>query len=145
MSFKFKFQPILNLRKHHEDQCRTRFKEEQIKLWRIEEELATLQTVKKQREAETEQLSVGVISLEHLLSGSKYLAYLRRKQDETNARRVCQEKEVEQARTVLVQARKETKVMEKLKEKRARAEAEEQLREEQKTLDEIAITQIYRN
>ncbi|NLC53188.1 MAG: flagellar export protein FliJ [Firmicutes bacterium] len=145
MSFKFKFQPILNLRKHHEDQCRTRFKEEQIKLWRIEEELATLQTVKKQREAETEQLSVGVISLEHLLSSSKYLAYLRRKQDETNARRVCQENEVEQARTVLVQARKETKVMEKLKEKRARAEAEERLREEQKTLDEIAITQIYRN
>ncbi|NLM37217.1 MAG: flagellar export protein FliJ [Firmicutes bacterium] len=141
----FKFQPILNLRKHHEDQCRTRFKEEQTKLWRIDEELNTLKAVKKQREAETEQLSVGVISLEHLLSGSKYLAYLRRKQEETTARRVRQAEEVEQARTILVQARKETKVMEKLKEKMAQAEAEERLRQEQKTLDEIAITQIYRN
>ncbi|HHT06345.1 MAG TPA: flagellar export protein FliJ [Hydrogenispora sp.] len=141
----FKFQPILNLRKHHEDQCRTRFKEEQTKLWRIDEELNTLKAVKKQREAETEQLSVGVISLEHLLSGSKYLAYLRQKQEETTARRVRQAEEVEQARTILVKARKETKVMEKLKEKMAQAEAEERLRQEQKTLDEIAITQIYRN
>lgn len=141
----FKFQSILNLRKHHEDQCRTRFKEEQTKLWRIDEELNTLEAVKKQREAETEQLSVGVISLEHLLSGSKYLAYLRQKQEETTARRVHQAEEVEQARTILVKARKETKVMEKLKEKMAQAEAEERLRQEQKTLDEIAITQIYRN
>jgi flagellar export protein FliJ len=141
----FKFQSILNLRKHHEDQCRTRFKEEQTKLWRIDEELNTLKAVKKQREAETEQLSVGVISLEHLLSGSKYLAYLRQKQEETTARRVRQAEEVEQARTILVKARKETKVMEKLKEKMAQAEAEERLRQEQKTLDEIAITQIYRN
>lgn len=141
----FKFQSILNLRKHHEDQCRTRFKEEQTKLWRIDEELNTLEAVKKQREAEAEQLSVGVISLEHLLSGSKYLAYLRQKQEETTARRVHQAEEVEQARTILVKARKETKVMEKLKEKMAQAEAEERLRQEQKTLDEIAITQIYRN
>lgn len=141
----FKFQSILNLRKHHEDQCRTRFKEEQTKLWRIDEELNTLKAVKKQREAEAEQLSVGVISLEHLLSGSKYLAYLRQKQEETTARRVRQAEEVEQARTILVKARKETKVMEKLKEKMAQAEAEERLRQEQKTLDEIAITQIYRN
>lgn len=141
----FKFQSILNLRKHHEDQCRTRFKEEQTKLWRIDEELNTLEAVKKQREAEAEQLSVGVISLEHLLSGSKYLAYLRQKQEETTARRVRQAEEVEQARTILVKARKETKVMEKLKEKMAQAEAEERLRQEQKTLDEIAITQIYRN
>ena len=141
----FKFQSILNLRKHHEDQCRTRFKEEQTKLWRIDEELNTLEAVKKQREAEAEQLSVGVISLEHLLSGSKYLAYLRQKQEETTARRVHQAEEVEQARTILVKAWKETKVMEKLKEKMAQAEAEERLRQEQKTLDEIAITQIYRN
>lgn len=141
----FRFQPILNLRKHHEDKCRARFREEQTKLWQIDEELLRLKAVKKQREAEAEQLAVGVLSLEQLLSGSRYLAYLRRKQEETTARRVRQAEEVEQARTVLVQARKETKVMERLKEKIAQAEAEERLRQEQKTLDEIAITQIYRS
>nr|WP_231133527.1 flagellar export protein FliJ [Capillibacterium thermochitinicola] len=135
----------MNLRKHHEDQCRTRFKEEQEKLWRIDEELNRLQALKKQREAETEQLSVGVLSLEHLLSGSRYLAYLRRKQKETTARRARQAEEVEKARLSLVQARKETKIMEKLKEKMAQKEVEERLRQEQKTLDEIAISQIYRN
>lgn len=141
----FRFQPILNLRKHHEDQCRMRFKEEQTKLWRIDEELARLKEIKKQREAETEQLSIGVLNLEHLLSGSRYLAYLRRKQEETTAQRVRQAEEVERARTILVQARQETKVMERLKEKMAQAETEERLRQEQKILDEIAITQIYRN
>ncbi|NLM36976.1 MAG: flagellar export protein FliJ [Firmicutes bacterium] len=141
----FKFQPILNLRKHHEDRCRTRFKEEQEKLWLIDEELSRLQAIKKQREAETEQLSIGRLSLEHLLSGSSYLAYLRRKQKEASARRVRQAEEVERARATLVQARKETKVMERLKEKMAQKEAEARLHQEQKTLDEVAITQIYRN
>ncbi len=116
----FKFQPILNLRKHHEDNCRTRLKEEQTKLRQIEGELTLIEATKKQRETEAEKLAIGVIKMEYLLSGSKYLGYLRRKQEETKTRRAHQKEEVEQARVILVQARKETKVMEKLKEKKAR-------------------------
>ena len=141
----FKFQPILNLRKHHEDNCRTRFKAELTKLQQIDEELLVLKETKQQQEAETAKLAVGAIRPEFLLSGSKYLAYLRQKQDETKARRVRQSEAVEQARETLVQARKEKKVMEKLKEKYASEEAAERLRLEQKNLDEVAINQYYRN
>ncbi|NLY91223.1 MAG: flagellar export protein FliJ [Firmicutes bacterium] len=139
----FKFQPILNLRKHHEDNCRTRLKEEQTKLRQIEGELTVIEATKKRQEAEAEQLAIGAVKMEYLLSGSEYLEYLRRKREETKARRACQEEVVEQARVILVQARKETKVMEKLKEKKAREEVEAGLRQEQKNLDEIGIIQIY--
>ena len=88
-------------------------------------------------------MSVGAISADSLISASRYLVYLRQKQEETKVRRTLQAGEVEAARTTLVQAQKERKVMEKLKEKMAREEIEEQLRQEQKNLDEIAINRIY--
>jgi len=139
----FKFQPILNLRKHHEDNCRTRLKEEQLKLLEIEGELNVIEATKKQQEAEVERLAVGAINMEYLLSGSKYLDYLRQKQEETKVRRARQQEEVESAREILVEARKETKAMEKLKEKKAREEMEAGLRLAQKNLDEMGIIQIY--
>ena len=139
----FKFQPILNLRKHHEDHCRTRFKEEQTKLQHIDGELSMLKARKERRETEAAKMSVGTISADSLISASRYLVYLRQKQEETKARRTLQAGEVEAARTTLVQAQKERKVMEKLKEKMAREEMEELLRREQKNLDEIAINRIY--
>jgi flagellar FliJ protein len=139
----FKFQPILNLRKHHEDHCRTCLKEEQTKLRQIDGELSMLKASKEKREKEKEQMSLGVIRPENLLFASGYLAYLRQKQAETKVRRTFQAGEVEAARVTLVQAQKEKKVMEKLKEKMAREEKEELLRHEQKNLDEIAINRIY--
>ncbi|HHT48658.1 MAG TPA: flagellar export protein FliJ [Firmicutes bacterium] len=139
----FKFQPILNLRKHHEDHCRARLKEEQTKLQRIEDELTKIQATKRAQETEAEKLAVGAVKPEYLLFGSAYLGYLRRKQEETKGRRAQQREKVDKTREALIQARKETKVMEKLKEKKAREEAEERLRLEQKTLDEMAINQIY--
>ena len=139
----FKFQPILNLRKHHEDNCRTRLKEEQLKLRRIEEELTVIEATKKEQEAEVESLATGAVRVEYLISGSSYLGYLRQRQEETEVRRAHQQEEVEQAREILVEARKETKAMEKLKEKKAREEVEAGLRLAQKNLDEIGIIQIY--
>ena len=127
----FRFQPILNLRKHHEDQCRMRFKEEQTKLWRIDEELARLKEIKKQREAETEQLSIGVLNLEHLLSGSRYLAYLRRKQEETTAQRCVRWKRLSGPVPFCASAAR-NKSHGKIEEKMAQAETEERLRQEQK-------------
>ena len=84
----FKFQPILNLRKHHEDHCRTCLKEEQTKLRQIDGELSMLKASKEKREKEKEQMSLSVITRKPLRQWC--LAYLRQKQAETKVRRTFQ-------------------------------------------------------
>lgn len=140
----FKFQPILNLKKHHEDKCRTRLSEEQTKLLRIKQELATLAKTKKNQQKEVETLLVGKIKPELLTSGSKSLEYIHQKQIETNTRKSIQEEQVNLARTVLIEARKGRKTMEKLKENYMIREQQKIMVTEQKRLDEVANNLFYR-
>ena len=69
----FKFQPILNLKKHHEDKCRTRLSEEQTKLLRIKQELATLAKAKKNQQKEAETLLKSVSDIDSWSKAEKDL------------------------------------------------------------------------
>lgn len=139
----FRFQPILNLRKHREDNCQIRLRAEQLRLSRIHNEVVAWEEQTRQQEKIMEEFGTGRIDPMLLEHGSTYLTYVRQKRADARMRELLQEKEVEKARQVLVDARKERKSMEKLKERFLERAYREYLQQEQKRLDEIGITRLY--
>lgn len=135
----FRFQAILNLRKHHEDHCRTRLFQEETKLMKINEELTAWEQAKEAQKQTVATLSVGKIQPQLLASGSENIAYLRRKKEETEKRKAVQSEQVALARTDVIEARKERKTLEKLKERFVANEKKKMMLAEQKRLDEVAV------
>lgn len=141
----FRFQAILNLRKHHEDLCRTRLFEEKTKLVKIKEKLADLEQAKKNQEKVVATLSVGKIQPQLLAIGSENIAYLRRKKGETETEKAVQDEQVALVRATVIEARKERKTMEKMKERLITEEQQKMMIAEQKRIDEVAINLFSRN
>ncbi|NLY88923.1 MAG: flagellar export protein FliJ [Firmicutes bacterium] len=140
---KFRFQPILNLRKHREENCQIRLRSEQVRLSRIHNEVVAWEERTRRQERIMEEFGTGRIDPSLLEHGSTYLTYVRHKRTDARNRELLQEKEVEKARQVLVAASKERKIMDKLKERFTERAYKEYLQQEQKRLDEIGITRLY--
>lgn len=139
----FRLQPILNLRKHREENCQIRLREEQVRLSRIHNEVVAWEERTKRQERMMEEFGTGRIDPTLLEQGSTYLTYVRQKRADARSRELLQEKEVEKARQVLIDARKEKKIMEKLKERFLERAYKEYLQQEQKRLDEVGINRLY--
>ena len=90
-----------------------------------------------------EEFGTGRIDPTLLEHGSTYLTYVRQKRADARGRELRQEKEVEKARQVLVDASKERKIIDKLKERFAERAYKEYLQKEQKRLDEVGINRVY--
>lgn len=90
-----------------------------------------------------EEFGTGRIDPTLLEHGSTYLTYVRQKKADARNRELLQEQEVEKARQVLVEARKDRKIMDKLKERFAERAYREYLQQEQKRLDEVGINRLY--
>ena len=139
----FRFQPILNLRKHREENCQIRLRAERVRLNRIHNEVVAWEERTKRQERIMEEFGTGRIDPTLLEHGSTYLTYVRQKRADARGRELRQEKEVEKARQVLVDASKERKIMDKLKERFAERAYKEYLQKEQKRLDEVGINRVY--
>lgn len=139
----FRFQPILNLRKHREENCQFRLRAEQVRLSRIHNEVVAWEERTRRQERIMEEFGTGRIDPTLLEHGSTYLTYVRQKRADARGRELRQEKEVEKARQVLVDASKERKIMDKLKERFAGRAYKEYLHKEQKRLDEVGINRVY--
>lgn len=139
----FRFQPILNLRKHREENCQIRLRAEQVRLSRIHNEVVAWEERTRRQERIMEEFGTGRIDPTLLEHGSTYLTYVRQKRADARGRELRQEKEVEKARQVLVDASKERKIMDKLKERFAGRAYKEYLHKEQKRLDEVGINRVY--
>ncbi|HHU82117.1 MAG TPA: flagellar export protein FliJ [Firmicutes bacterium] len=139
----FRFQPILNLRKHREENCQIRLRAEQVRLSRIHNEVVAWEERTRRQERIMEEFGTGRIDPTLLEHGSTYLTYVRQKRADARGRELRQEKEVEKARQVLVDASKERKIMDKLKERFAERAYKEYLQKEQKRLDEVGINRVY--
>lgn len=90
-----------------------------------------------------EDFGAGRIDPALLDCGSVFLSYVRQKRADAQNRKANQEKQVEKARQVLVDARKERKILDKLKERFTEREYNEYLQKEQKRLDEVGISRLY--
>ena len=139
----FRFQPILNLRKHREENFQIRLRAEQVRLSRIHNEVVAWEERTRRQERIMEEFGTGRIDPTLLEHGSTYLTYVRQKRADARGRELRQEKEVEKARQVLVDASKERKIMDKLKERFAGRAYKEYLHKEQKRLDEVGINRVY--
>ncbi|NLZ43236.1 MAG: flagellar export protein FliJ [Clostridia bacterium] len=139
----FRFQPILNLRRHREENCQIRLRAERVRLNRIHNEVVAWEERTKRQERIMEEFGTGRIDPILLEHGSTYLTYVRQKKADARSRELLQEKEVEKARQVLVEARKDRKIMDKLKERFAERAYKEYLQQEQKRLDEVGINRLY--
>jgi len=136
---RFRFQAILNLRKHHEDYCRTRLFQEETKLMKIEEELRAWEQAGEEQKQAVAAFSVGKIDPRLLALGSEKISYLRRKKEETEERKTVQSEQVARARADVIEARKARKTLEKLKERFVADEKQKMMLAEQKRLDEVAV------
>jgi len=142
--FKFRLAPLLKIREHREKE---RQREHAAAVDKVLQQKYALEVVDqaKQRtlESQREQLS-GRISVAEALIYSRYLMKLKR--DRFNGNEVLRglEKEAERRRARLVQAARERKIFELLKEKqlaRYRADLE---KADQKELDEVATVGFVR-
>ncbi|HEY8344827.1 MAG TPA: flagellar export protein FliJ [Bacillota bacterium] len=140
---KFRFEPLLNLRKHHEDDCKYRLKKEEVVLLSIQRELAAVDRRTAQEAEYLKKVGTGRIDPFLLSSGSRFLSYLRQKRIEIDEARALQERQVAIAREDLISARKARKTMERLKENFMEQQNKSALYREQKTLDEIGISLVH--
>lgn len=140
----FRFQPLLNLRKHREKNCQMRLKEEQVRLSRADKELTRWDQTTRRQEGIMKDLGVGRVEPVLLHCAGEFLIFTRGKKAEAYTKKVQQEKKVEEARNVLVATRKETKTLERLKDRFTEREYRESLHREQKILDEIGVNLFHR-
>ncbi len=136
--YKYRLEPMLKLKEHREKEkqrehaeAARKVQEQKEMLVRIDEERG--ETLKHQRRS-----LVGSMSLAELLVCSRYLMKL--KKDTLTGRELLRglEKEADKRREKLVEASKERKIYEKLKEKQIAKFTKEVERLENKAVDETA-------
>ena len=142
--FQFRLEPVLRLKAHREKQ---RQKEHALAVRQVtmqQERLASLEGDKSRTFDHQRRMQAGPISAGRLLITSRYLVKLKR--DALTGREVLRglEKTAETRRHELVEAARERKTYEKLKEKRKSAFEQDVARRERKELDEIAVTRFRR-
>jgi flagellar FliJ protein len=138
--FKYRLQPLLNVKSHIE---RERQKDHALAVERIMRQEEQLSQVDAQREStliEQRAGLLGSISITKMLVYSRYLLKLKKNTLAGIETLRGLKKNAEEKRSVLVEASKERKIYEKLKERQQDRYNTESARQEQKETDEIAIT-----
>lgn len=142
--FKFRLQTSLDLAVRYEQIAREellqRIKERDVlaaELERITGQIAGL-------ENEIRYSMTGSESLARIQLLRNFLPVLQEQREETASFLAAAAEKVEQARQVLVERMKETKTLNRLREKEWQAYCQELLKEEQKQIDEVATTRFLR-
>jgi len=138
--FKYRLQPLLNVKSHIE---RERQKDHALAVERIMRQEEQLSQVDAQRETtliEQRAGLLGSISISKMLVYSRYLLKLKKNTLAGIETLRGLKKNADEKRLVLVEASKERKIYEKLKERQQDKYNRESARQEQKETDEIAIT-----
>ena len=136
--FKFRLEPLLKVREHRERECQ---KELAVSLTKVAHQKTAVTGLDSQREATVESQRnylLGKIIPTQALVYSRYL--LRLKKDRLVGAEILRslERKAEQKRLILLEATKQRKTFEMLKEKQAERHYRSLETEEQKQLDEIA-------
>ena len=140
--FAFRLQPLVKLREADRDRCR----EELAAAYRADQILsdrqaATRQEVKKTRDLSQRKSQPGTIEVEGLINAHRYELILGAQLEELSRQREKVSEEIERRRQALVEADKELRILEKLRERLA---SEHRLNEERlhaRQMDEVALRQ----
>ena len=145
MTFRFRFETVLKVKNQQEETCRLELAREEQRLMAKN---AEIEACIKNREYQVSQFlaaSKGQIDLQYLASCSSYLSALKERQTCCQKQRDEIREDVSMARGALVEARKECKVMEQLKERDHQQFIRDEMSKEQKLLDEVGINSHRRN
>jgi flagellar FliJ protein len=142
--FKFRLEPLLNLRAHAEKQKQ---REHSVAVQQVQNQKGQLAGFDSERHRTVEHQRrslVGSLSLAELLICSRYLVKLRK--NTLSGRELLRgyEKEAEQRRQRLVEASKEKKIYETLKEKQQQRHQKTLEQAERKESDEVATNGFIR-
>lgn len=142
--FKFRLEPLLSIKEHREKQCQ---KDHAVAASAVDRQKGQIAGIDRDR-LETmdyqRQRSVGPLSIAASLASSRFLVKLKRDRMEGTEFLKALEKKAEEKRRILVQAARERKIFERLKEKQSLRFREEAEKAEQKELDEVAVTAFVR-
>jgi len=138
--FKFRLEPLITIRDNELKECQAKLAEV-YDVRRILEE--DLQKIEKQLEEGTvtarSLMQPGqTVNIEYLLGLRRQEMFLRADQDELMQKIQVIDEEIEIRRAKVVEANKELKIVEKLKEKRHEQYLEDERKAEAKAMDEIA-------
>lgn len=140
MAFRFRFQTVLMVKERREDERRNQLLTEEQRLQEKAKELRSWEAAHDQGIETFYEASSGMIDVDFLKQCQLHIGFLREQ------REVCHQElqgihhDVEHARERLLEARKERKVMEQLKEKSRQVYVQEEQSQEQKFLDDIGIS-----
>ena len=140
MSFRFRFETVLNVKSHREEEKRHQLAAKERRLAQKAQQLKGIEDANEEGFTSFLQQCTGTLDLEYLTYSQFYLDYLRQREKECKVEMESARQEVNRARSELVEAQKERKVMEQLKEKEHERYKVETLAKEQKFLDEIGIS-----
>ncbi len=139
-TFTFRLEPLLRLRTAERDHRR----EELAKAFRAEQLLEQRQQAVRQelqmiREQTGQQASPGPIQVDQLLHAHRYALLLHAQLEQLRRQREAVSQETHRRREALVEADRELRILEKLRERHALAHAYQEQRADVRTLDEIAL------
>lgn len=142
--FKFRLEPLRKIREHREKE---RQKDHAAAVSDVQRQKGQIDGIDKDRLDTMEyqrHRSLGPLSISAALASSRFLVRL--KHDRIAGKEFLRalEKKAEQKRRMLVQAARERKIFERLKEKQAARHFEAAEKAEQKDLDEVAVTAYVR-
>lgn len=137
MRFQFRLQTLLRLREAARDERR----EQLAEVMRIDDalrkQLAELEGLQSEARA-LQRLGVGRVDVDRLLEAQRYEAVVALEILHVERQRAAVAEEMNKRRDALVEADREFKVLEKLREKRLQEHGAEVLAQEMKVLDEAA-------
>lgn len=142
--FVFRMQTKLDVVAREEDLVRQQLQHRVDERDRVQNDLNEVVTQVEELENALVQMMHGTVHVDRMLLMRNYLPVLNEIRHDKELELLQAEKKVEITRNQLVNKRKETRILEKLKERDWREYTVELNREEQKILDEIAINGHYR-
>lgn len=143
-AFKFRLQTSLNVSLRREQVAREELKACMAEKERVEEQLAQLNDKLARLEDRVRELGLARPMSQEDLMHREYLPVLHKQVRQMQVRLAKAEDKVENARGVLLERKKESQSLERLREKEWQEYLHELNLEEQKAIDEVAISTHYR-
>ncbi|MGD9126218.1 MAG: flagellar export protein FliJ [Planctomycetia bacterium] len=143
--FKYRLKPLLQIRETTRDERRSELAQAQ----RADDILHNRQTtIEQQRhellESTRDSIRPGQVNLDHLINCQRYDRMLEGEGQMILEQRQQVGQEIERRHAILVEANRDVRILEILREKQLLRHQKEEQRQETKTLDEVAIQREYR-
>lgn len=142
--FRFRLKSVATLREQARDRIAEAVAEVQEAQRIVREQIAQLQREIEEALKQRQMASTGIVRIDRLLLVQRHQLMLEAQREQAVQQLRLLEEEYERRRALLVEAEKEVKAMEKLKETQKARWEQEQLAAEQKQIDEWASTQYMR-